>query len=203
MNDTKEKILLATLDLSATYGLGAVSMGMIADKVGIKKPSIYNHFSSKEALIEAMYAYLRGEAKKKTSVSAADYRTLFAEKSAFDILKTAVEEYGKINRDPHMRAFYKILYSERCRTPSAAKILAEETATMIAATKQLFYAMQVHGLLHFHDPDMSALSFAMTIHALTDYAEDLHTGNSECREKTGSMIQDYLLWFCQSNGAEA
>ncbi len=43
---------------------------------------------------------------------------------------------------------------------------------MIIATKQLFYAMEVHKLLHFENADMSALSFAMTIHGLMDYELD-------------------------------
>ena len=45
---------MATLELAANKGLGNVSMNMIADKVGIKKPSLYNHFVSKEELVEVM-----------------------------------------------------------------------------------------------------------------------------------------------------
>ena len=44
---------------------------------------------------------------------------------------------------------------------------------MIIATKQLFYAMEVHKLLHFQNADMSAVSFAMTVHGLMDYELDL------------------------------
>jgi AcrR family transcriptional regulator len=36
-------------------GLAGVSMSMIADKIGIKKPSLYKHFSSKDEIVEAMY----------------------------------------------------------------------------------------------------------------------------------------------------
>ena len=71
MSDTRKKeIIMATLELAANKGLGNVSMNMIADKVGIKKPSLYNHFASKEELVEAMYQFLREEAKKNASVSA-------------------------------------------------------------------------------------------------------------------------------------
>ena len=55
----KEQIILATLELASQNGLGAVSMGQIADRLGIRKPSLYNHFESKEAIIAAMYEYLR------------------------------------------------------------------------------------------------------------------------------------------------
>ena len=50
---------------------------------------------------------------------------------------------------------------------------------MIIATKQLFYAMKVHKLLHFQNADMSVLSFAMTVHGLMDYELDLRSGECE------------------------
>ncbi len=56
-----------------------------------------------------------------------------------------------MNQQEHMLNFYKIIYSERSLNPMAAKIVAEETDKMIIATKQLFYAMEVHKLLHLSD----------------------------------------------------
>ena len=66
-----------------------------------------------------------------------------------------------MNQQEQMMMFYKVIYSERCIQPMAAKIMAEETERMILATKQLFYAMEIHKILHFQDADMSAVSFAM------------------------------------------
>lgn len=80
----------------------------------------------------------------------------------------------------------------------AAKIMAEETEKMILTTKQLFYAMQVHGLLSFKDPDMSATTFAFTIHGLTEYRADTEFGKKETgRQK--ELMQEYLQWFCENN----
>ena len=59
-----EEIVLAALDLAAQKGLGNVSMSQIAEKAGIRKASLYNHFSSKEELIGEMYLYLREKAKE-------------------------------------------------------------------------------------------------------------------------------------------
>ena len=39
----KEEIILSTLDLASRYGLKSLSMSQIADSVGIKKTSLYNH----------------------------------------------------------------------------------------------------------------------------------------------------------------
>lgn len=197
MSDTRKKeIILATLELAANKGLGNVSMNMIADKVGIKKPSLYNHFSSKEELVEVMYQFLSKEAKKTANIGAIDYTTFFAGKSALEILRGVVKGYFNMNQQEHMINFYKVIYSERSLNPVAAKIVVEETDRMILATKQLFYAMEVHKLLHFKNPDMSAVSFAMTIHGLMDYGLDQRNGQYSF-ETDKSLLDNYLKWFCE------
>ena len=103
-----------------------------------------------------------------------------------------------MNQQEHMLNFYKVIYSERSLNPMAAKIVAEETDKMIIATKQLFYAMEVHKLLHFTNPDMSAVSFAMTIHGLMDYELDQINGKRSY-ETDKNLLDDYLKWFCEEN----
>ena len=193
---------MATLELAANKGLGNVSMNMIADKVGIRKPSLYNHFTSKEELVEAMYQFLREEAKKNANVGAIDYTVIFAGKSALEILRMMVGGYFNMNQQEHMLNFYKVIYSERSIQPMAAKILAEETEKMIIATKQLFYAMEVHKLLHFQNADMSAVSFAMTVHGLMDYELDLRSGECKTENQERNNLDEYLQWFCRENATK-
>ncbi|MCR8847194.1 TetR/AcrR family transcriptional regulator [Rossellomorea sp. SC111] len=50
MNDNKQLIKNAALDLFGQKGYEDTSLAEIAKEVGIKKPSIYNHFRSKEDL---------------------------------------------------------------------------------------------------------------------------------------------------------
>ena len=198
-NDRKEEIVLATLELAAEKGLANVSMSMIADKIGIKKPSLYKHFDSKDEIVEAMYQYLRKQAKEKANIKPIDYSTLFTGKTAFEVLQALVHGYIQMNQQEEMLNFYKVIYSERSIQPMAAKILAGETGKMILATKQLFYAMEVHKVLHFKDADMSAVSFAMTIHGLMDY--ELDKTHGECKEETSDkhLLENYLKWFCEEN----
>ena len=194
----KEEIVLITLELAAQKGLANVSMSMIADKIGIKKPSLYKHFASKEEIVEAMYEYLRRQAKEKANIKPIDYSTFFEGKTVYEILQSVVRGYIQMNHQEKMLNFYKVIYSERSLNPMAAKIVTEETDKMIIATKQLFYAMEVHKLLHFQNPDMSAVSFAMTIHGLMDY--ELDQRNSECRDEADKkLLDDYLKWFCEEN----
>ena len=59
--DTKQIILEKALELFSEKGYDSVSVGEIAKAVGIKAPSLYNHFKSKQAIFDEIAA----EASKK------------------------------------------------------------------------------------------------------------------------------------------
>ena len=53
-DDTKREIIEKALELFAERGYDAVSVGEIAAAVGIKAPSLYNHYKNKQAIFEAI-----------------------------------------------------------------------------------------------------------------------------------------------------
>lgn len=193
----KEEILLVTLELAAENGLSNVSMAQIAEKIGIRKPSLYNHFKSKEEIIEAMYQYFRDKSKEALSLTDIDYGEFVKDKSMEEALQQSVSNYVNMNSGGKMFLFYKVIYSERAINPNAAKIMAEETKRMIIATKNLFYALQAHKKISIDDVDMAATSFAMTIHAMMDYQFDCSSSGEPVPK---NMIQDYIKWVCTQYG---
>ena len=52
--NTKQKILDKALELFSAQGYDSVGVGEIAKAVGIKAPSLYNHFPSKQAIFDAI-----------------------------------------------------------------------------------------------------------------------------------------------------
>jgi len=54
--ETKKEILEAAWALAARDGVGALSLRELADAVGMKAPSLYTYFGSKEAIYDAMFA---------------------------------------------------------------------------------------------------------------------------------------------------
>lgn len=195
---TKERILNATLELGALDGLGSVSLSMIAEKVGIRKQSIYNHFSSKDEIIDELYKYLRQRAKNKVSSEIIDYGSLVKGKLPLEVLTQVVQNYITMNQDSGMEQFYKFIMSERTIHKEAAKIMIAETEKMIHATKQLFYAMQVQHVMEFKNVDMAAFSFAMTIHSIMDYMGDQEV--AEVQKTTDQLLDEYLKDFCEVYG---
>lgn len=197
MKNRKEEIIYATLELAAENGLGSVSMQQIANKIGITKASLYNHFASKEEIVDSMYEVLRSASKQKTQAAPLDYDKLTPDIPLSTILYGAVGSYKNMVYDPKMYLFYKVIMSERAINPAAAEIMVKETQTMIHATKTLFYALQVKGIAHFENVDAAAFSFAMTVHSIIDYECDLkHAGT----ESKNDMLQDYINEFCRIYG---
>ena len=192
--DRKRDIINATLELASQNGLGTVSMQQIADKVGITKASLYNHFSSRDQIVEAMYDSLRAASKSNAGIGEVDYDKLLVSMSLKEIINNAIDNYRKIVKDPQMYLFYKVIMSERSINSSAAEIMVRETKTMINATKTLFYALQVKGIADFENVDSAAVSFAMAVNSLLDYECDLDNAGMKKDEK---MMQEFIDEFCR------
>ena len=61
MKNTKEKILQKSLDLFVKKGFSGSSVRDIAKEVGIRESGIYNHFSSKQEILETIIKKLTAE----------------------------------------------------------------------------------------------------------------------------------------------
>ena len=55
--NNKEKIFNVSIDLFSQYGYDGVSIRQIAREVGIKESSIYNHYKSKESIMDSILKY--------------------------------------------------------------------------------------------------------------------------------------------------
>ena len=190
----KEEIILATLDLASHYGLKSLSMSQIAESVGIKKPSLYNHFDSKESLIKEMYNYIREKSKENLSNSSINDEEYMKNKSAYEILSGYVQNYKNLVTNEKMFNFYKAIYSERTTNKKACEIIVEETNKMIEATKMLFNYLKMSKKIDIDDVEVCSISFAMTIHSLIDYELDQKmTGQKSDKD----LIDNYIKWFCK------
>lgn len=198
-NPNKEKIIRSTLELACERGLRSVSMSQIAEKAGIKKSTLYSHFSSKEEIISEMYLFLRKQANQNREIGSFDYGSYVEGRSLKEILLETVLSYDRMNRNPQMQMFYTVIISEKTLNPMAAEIMVTETRTMISATKQLFYAIMAKKVAYFEDIDSAAISFAMGIHAILDFRMDDGMAGSHASE---GILEQYIDEFCRVYSAE-
>ena len=197
MNDRRNEIVFATLELAAENGLGSVSMQQIANKIGITKASLYNHFSSRDEIVEAMYETIRQTSKQKVVRTNIDYDALAKSGTFYEVIMKAVSSYRAIVQEPQMFLFYKLIMAERSINPAAAEIMVKETKTMIDATKALFRSLEANGKAEFMNLDSAAFSFSMAIHSIIDYGFDLENAGVGSND---DMLNGYIEEFCRLYG---
>jgi len=205
--ERKEEIILATLELASENGLKSISMAQIAEKIGIRAPSLYNHYKSKDEIVKAMYSYLRDKAQRNRSSGFADPEE-FSSKSLEQILTESLAAYLGMITDRNMMRFFRVLYSERSINPLAAEIMLEETEHMIRSTRNLFYALAVHGKMGNEGVDTAAMAFALVVHSLIDYRMDRITAGKAKQFGDGDSpntkeLTEFIRWFSVQVGGES
>lgn len=65
MSDTKEKILITALHLFAKNGYEAVSVSMIAGKLGITKGALYRHFKNKRDILQSIVEIMKNADRER------------------------------------------------------------------------------------------------------------------------------------------
>lgn len=132
--DTKEKILEAMLELASVNGIHKTSLSMVANKVGIRKSSLYYYFTSKDEMVKEMYSSFRN---RKISVLPIDFSL-----SIEEIIITSFKNYLLLCNDDKMKKVFMLVESEKFIDEIAKNIYLEETHTMLKTSYGLFSKIQ-------------------------------------------------------------
>ena len=126
--NTKQAILEASLELFSVQGFEATSISQIADAVGIRKASLYSHFDSKQAILDAIVKEVLEQYGKHSIFARANW-----EKDAGNLPLTADEAVGMIQgqiryilHDPAISRSRKMLVIEQFQNPSLAKLQTKQ-----------------------------------------------------------------------------
>jgi AcrR family transcriptional regulator len=154
---TKEKILDASIDLFSQKGFYETSIREIAGATGIKTSSLYNHFPSKEAILDAIFEYYKTEISKTKTPDEP------VQEWSYDRMRVKFKESFGVRRqilaEPRMEAITRILWIEMLRNPKARRFYREWyfDENRDSCTKRI-RSIQKKGLLSTHDPEtVSAL----------------------------------------------
>ena len=126
--NTKQEILKASLELFSVQGFEATSISQIADAVGIRKASLYSHFDSKQAILNAIVKEVLEQYGKHSIFARANW-----EKDAGNLPLTADEAVRMIQgqiryilHDPAISRSRKMLVIEQFQNPSLAKLQTKQ-----------------------------------------------------------------------------
>lgn len=165
-NRTKSDILFACIELFAQAGFSAVSVREITRRVGIKESSLYNHFRSKDEIIETVYANYRMELSRLLpSPEAADAMLDGMEPEMFfqqglDLFKISYD-------NPVMEKLWRIVQIEQFRDARARNIYIEDIRDRIFDfLARVFGRLMQAGKIETSDPTELAAAYQYPIFAM-------------------------------------
>ena len=128
---TRNEILEKALDLFSVNGYEATSMLQIADAVGIRKASLYSHFTSKQDILDNIInSVLTGYANHSMFANANwDDPEYVKDKSRMDGEKASriiQEQIQYILHDPHIAKGRKMLVIEQFRNSKIAHLQSKQ-----------------------------------------------------------------------------
>ena len=128
MGDTKERILLTSLQLFAQRGYAAVSVSDIAGALGITKGALYRHFESKQAIFDAILARMEQRDGEQARDHALPEGTAKADEAAYEAATMAhIVSFSRAmfrywTEDPFATPFRRMLTLEQYTTPEMGQL---------------------------------------------------------------------------------
>jgi len=147
---TREEIITALLNLGEEKGLANVSLSDIALEVGIRKASIYSHFESQQALVDAMVLYCRSELRTKT------FNVDFKAKDAHSMLVSLFDNIIKVFAEKPVSSYFSIVQQQRMFDEAFAEEDRIITSMINARIRIAFEFCVQRSWLDIRDTDFAA-----------------------------------------------
>lgn len=195
---TKERILNAALELFSQKGFDAVSVEQIAQAVGIKAPSLYKHFASKQAIFEAILAEMQRRYDARTAAmklhfadADSDVR-LFADMDETALICKVQDLVRYALHDPYVSRSRRLLTIEQYRDPLLAQLYTERYMThMLVYHEKLFTRLIEAGVLRPFDPYLMAMQYVAPIYLLLSLCDRQPEKEPQAMDELAGHIRQF------------
>ena len=196
--NTKQEILEAALELFSVQGFEATSISQIADAVGIRKASLYSHFESKQAILDAIVKDVLDQYAEHSIFAKTDWDQ-YDDAEDKPALTPAVTEQmilGQIRyilHDPHVSKARKMLVMEQFRNPELAKLQTKQNYTDVLRyfTGLVKYLIR-SGVLAGEDPEIMAAQLCLPISTWINLCDREPDREPEVLELVGRHIRQFF-----------
>ena len=191
---TKENIFEKALLLFSQNGYSATSIRNICAEVGIKESSFYNHYTSKNELLEAIFANFN-QALLNNAVSEEHLDVLTSHMTLREMLHNGLNQYVGIWENPTASQMWFVVSMEQYRNPLAGQIVIDEGKRRIVRTAHTFKLFQDKGKMKQGDPFTLANLYSFSIRSLhLDYG--LRKIYNLDHEQSMKAMQAVCDFFC-------
>ena len=163
-NDTKERILVAALEMFSQNGYAGTNIRELSASLGLVKSGVYKHFESKEAIWNALldqmityYADHFGSAEHLPPVP----------DSVEELVTMTMQMVNFTVHDEKVIMTRKVLTLEQFRDSRARELATKHFLTGLTDIfTRIFTSMMAKGLLRKDNPEMLAFAYTAPISAL-------------------------------------
>lgn len=197
---TKQKILEEALTLFAEKGYGAVYVGDIAKAVGIKAPSLYKHYRSKQDIFDSCVEVfsermeqVRNELRlPDTPRAEVSYQTVTTEK----LTDFATALFLFYLKDEVAAKFRKMLMIERYHNPELNRLFEELFINgAIDHEEKIFSDLIDAQIIKEEDPHILALRFYSPIFYLLQKYDMRPDEEENAKQELASMVQEFCRTY--------
>lgn len=200
---TKEKILNEALNLFAERGYEAVSVAQIADAVGIKAPSLYNHYKSKQDIFDAIIDEMDARYKQQAAamqMSGVDPNAdanLFGEVSEETLIEMGKRLFLYFLHDDYVSRFRKLLTIEQYHSPKLASLYTQQYFDAPLSYQSIMLGMLSQaGVLKNEDARMMAMHFYTPLYMLLNLCDC----QPEREEEALLLLEQHIRQFNRMYG---
>lgn len=171
--NTKQRILDEALTLFSEKGYANVFVGDIAERVGIKAPSLYKHYKSKQAIFDAIIEEMNNRFEQQAKMmningtDAAADSAIYSNMSEENLLRLGREFFLYYLHDDYNKRFRKMLTIEQFNNKELADIYSKlYVDDPMSYQSMLLGFVAATGLLQTDNVEIMTLHFYAPIYYL-------------------------------------
>ena len=196
-NDTKERILVAALEMFSQNGYAGTNIRELSASLGLVKSGVYKHFESKEAIWNALldqmityYADHFGSAEHLPPVP----------DSPEEFVAMTMRMVGLTIHDEQIVKTRKVLTLEQFRDDRARELATKHFLTGLTEMfTPIFAGMMDKGLIRRDDPAMLAFAYTAPISALIHLCDREPEKTEEAIRQTETFSRHFVRIYGQEN----
>jgi len=152
---TKDRILEEALTLFSQRGYDGTGVDLIAERVGIKGPSLYKHFKGKEDILNTL---IEAAETRYNNVFGSEEHIGDIPKSKDEFITKSMERIAFTMHDPMIRRMRMFLVQEQFRNERLSELTTRhQTIGVRKMYEKIIDNMMKNGLFKKEDPMMLAL----------------------------------------------
>lgn len=200
--DTKKRILEKALELFAEKGYDSVSVGEIAKAVGIKAPSLYSHYPSKQAIFDAIVEDTASQYEKYTDgidihVQDAQKDTgVFSEITEEVLIQKVCQIFSYSLHNEAISRFRRMMTIEQFRSAKLSAFYTERYAErLIRYHAVIFKSLISSGEIKQENPETLAIMYVAPVITLLGVCDRQPEREAECIRKLEEHVRLFYRTF--------